>query len=87
MQILEELWQIGGVKKSYGLGDETASEPGAAVPSAGRQQAEQFMAGVMGVDNDPVGLLPTQSQSESSSGTDMSFTEDMLPSDNSALIS
>ena len=44
-------------------GDETVSEPGgagpdAAVPSAGRQQAEQFMAGVIGVYNDPVGLLP-----------------------------
>ncbi len=31
----------------------------AAVPSAGRQQAEQFVAGVIGVFNDPVGLLPT----------------------------
>ena len=33
--------------------------PDAAVPSARWQQAEQFMAGVKGVFNDPVGLLPT----------------------------
>ncbi len=52
------------VKQSYGLRDEAVSEPGgagldAAVPSAGWQQAEQFVAGVVGVFNDPVGLLPT----------------------------
>ncbi len=33
--------------------------PDAAVPSAGRQQAKQFVAGVVGVFNDPAGLLPT----------------------------
>ncbi len=39
------------VQKSYGLRDEAVSEPGgvgpdAVVPSAVRQQAEQFLAGV-----------------------------------------
>ena len=33
--------------------------PDAAVPSARRQQAEQFMAGVIGVFDDPVGVFPT----------------------------
>ena len=49
---------------SYGLGDETVSEPGgagpdAAVLSARWQQAEQFVVWVVGVFNDPVGLLPS----------------------------
>ena len=52
------------MEKSKSLGDEAVSEPGgagpdAAVPSAGWQQAKQFMAEVIGVFNDPVGLLPT----------------------------
>ncbi len=33
--------------------------PDAAVPSARQQQAEQFVAGVVVVFDDPVGLLPT----------------------------
>ncbi len=33
--------------------------PDAAVPSTRRQQAEQFVAVVVGVFDDPVGLLPT----------------------------
>ncbi len=49
------------VQKSYGLRDEAVPEsssagPDAAGPSAGRQQTEQFVVGVL---NDPVGLLPT----------------------------
>lgn len=52
------------VQKSYCQGDETVPEPrgagsDAAVPSARRQQAELFVAGVVGVFNDPVSLLPT----------------------------
>ncbi len=52
------------VQKCYGLRDEAVPEPGgagpdAAAPSAGRQQAEQFVAGVVGVFDDPAGLLPT----------------------------
>ena len=51
------------VQKSYGLRDEAVPEPGgagrgAAVLSARWQQAEQFVAGVVVVFNDPVGLLP-----------------------------
>ncbi len=52
------------VQQSHGLRDEAVPEPGgagpdAAVPSTRRLQAEQFVAGVVGVFNDPVGLLPT----------------------------
>ncbi len=49
------------VQQSYGLRDEAVPKPGgvgpdAAVPSAGWQQAEQFVAGVF---DDLVGLPPT----------------------------
>ncbi len=39
--------------------DEAVLEPGGVRPSAGWQQADQFVAGVVVVFNDPVGLLPT----------------------------
>ncbi len=53
------------VQQSYGLRDDAVPEPGGAgpnavVPSAGQQQAEQFVAGVTGVFNDPVDLIPTR---------------------------
>ncbi len=56
--------QSSRVQQSNGLRYEAVPEPSdagpdAAVLSAGRQQAEQFVAGVVGVFNDPVGLLPT----------------------------
>lgn len=52
------------VQKYYGLQDEAVSEPGgagldAAVPSARRQQAEQFVTRVVGVFDNPFSFLPT----------------------------
>ncbi len=52
------------IQKTYSPRDEAVPEPGgvgldAVVPSARQQQAEQFVAEVVGVFNDPVGLLPT----------------------------
>ncbi len=52
------------IVQSYGLRDEAVLEPGGAGPgavvlSAVQQQAERSVAGIVGVFNDLVGLLPT----------------------------
>ena len=47
-----------GVQQSSGLWDEIVAESGGFSPDARQQQTEQFVAGVMGVFDNPEGLLP-----------------------------